>query len=660
MKKLTFILVLLLTVSIVGVNGQQKKYYVDNKKAIKMFEEGYEHYNWNRYEAALERFQSALKVAPKFADCYYAMADIYRERKDYEAQYGVLTKGIAIDSTYYPMAYYSAGVALCNMGDAIESLKFFDLYKRFANPKRMRKDTDKWIEHAKFIKYMYDNPVPYNPRKVGKNLDSEFDVYWPSLTLDGKEIVMTILKPFDMSMFKTYPDMPRTPQYFQEDFCMAQKDDFGEWGVLQDVPDINTNRANEGAQALSPDGMWMFLTICGRQDSKGSCDIYFSRRTKTGWTAPRNIGEPVNTASWESQPCLSADGQTLYFVSGRGGGKGGHDIWKAKIESFKSDGMPVFGKVENLGPNVNSPKDEASPFIHADNKTLYFSSDGWEGLGGMDIFVSRRENEDAEWGTPVNMGYPINSKDDEDGLILNAEGTLGYFAKKDEMPTGNLKQVLYCFDIPVQHRPQPIVYVSGKVYDKETNVPLEAMLELLDYQGNKITLSSSKPSDGTFLLNLPSGHQYALIVTRDDYLYRSETIVIDEPVNESKSVVMDLPLVPIKSGAVITLKNVFFETNSTELKEESAVELMKLVQLMNQNPNVDIEIGGHTDNVGTAEYNAKLSMARAKSTMNFLVEKGINPKRMTAQGYGAKKPIGDNNTEEGRALNRRIEVKIVE
>lgn len=652
------LLAILLTVGMTSVSGQQK-YYVNNKKAIAIFEEGCEYYNWNKFEAALERFQMALKVEPKFIDSYFAMADIYRESKEFEKQLAVLEKGIAIDSTYYPMAYYSAGVALCNMGKADESLDFFDLYKRFANPRRMRKDTDKWIAHAKFVKNLYDHPVPYNPRPVLK-LASPFDVYWPSLNLDGSELAVTVLTPKNYDMFRKQPDLPKNSAFYQEDLYVTQKDEYGEWGDMIDMSDINTRIANEGAQALTPDGSTMFLTICGRQDSKGSCDIYVSRRTKTGWTAPRNVGEPVNSSQWESQPCLSADGQTLYFVSGRGGGVGRHDIWKAKIESYRADGMPVFGNVENLGPNINTVGDESSPFIHADNKTLFFSSDTWEGIGGLDVFVSKRDNEFSEWQKPENIGYPINTAYDESGLIVDTKGTTGYFSIDAKQSDGSTKRELMCFDIPVQHRPSPVLFLKGNVYDKETHEPLDAKLELLDYAGNLVTRSATRPSDGNYLLNLPLGKKYALIAMSDNHLYHSETITVPDSLGEADSIRQDMLLAPIKIGAVVVLKNVFFETNSSELKEESKIELMKLVQLMIHNQKLNIEIGGHTDKVGSEVLNAKLSNSRASSTKQFLVDNGIDEKRIKTSGYGSKKPIGDNNTEEGRALNRRIEAKIIE
>lgn len=659
MKKLFFLLALL-SVCLAQICGQTK-YASKNKKAIAAFEEGKEFFLWEKYTAATERLEYALKLDPKFLDCYFALADIYKSQRRYKEQLKILEAGIAIDSTFYPMAYYSAGVALCKMGQDTASIRYFDLYKRFANPKRMRKDVDMWVNHAKYVRFLIDHPVPFNPEHVSKNILPGYDLYWPSLTLDENELVLTALRPNNPEEYRRNPNMPKSARHFQEDFCMAIRDENGEWGILQDVTDINTRYANEGAQALSPDGQWMFLTICGREDSEGSCDIYFSRRTKTGWTKPQNIGQPVNTSAWESQPCLSADGQTLYFVSGRKGGIGGHDIWSAKIKGFKENGLPIFEPVKNLGATINTEGDEASPFIHPDNRTLFFSSTGWEGMGGYDIFVSRRDNDTAQWNAPLNIGYPINTSNDEVGLIVNTAGNRGYYSTEVEHGDGRLIKELFCFEIPEAHRPNVVSYIAGKVYDEESLKPLSAKLELLDLStGRKVTISESRPADGSFMLNMPSGNDYALISTKENYLHHSETFALKEVKEKGGKVYLDMPMTPIRVGAKITLKNIFFEFDRTNLKPESFVELNKVLVLMQDNPNLTIEIGGHTDNKGSVAYNNKLSADRAKSTAQYLISKGIDANRIKTNGYGMSQPIADNSTDEGRALNRRIEIKIVE
>jgi hypothetical protein len=222
----------------------------------------------------------------------------------------------------------------------------------------------------------------------------------------------------------------------------------------------------------------MFFTACGRPDSKGRCDIYFSYRVKNGWSEPKNIGAPVNTPFWDSQPCFAADGKTLYFVSNRPDGFGEKDIWQATLQGFDSKGTPLFGDLKNLGDKINTSKDEMSPFLHHDNKTLYFSSDGWYGLGGMDIFISKKDDA-GNWSEPLNVGYPINTFGDETGLVINARGNRAYFSSDYHQQKNNGKDIYY-FNLPEEIQPTPALYVKGRVFDAETNANLPANFQLQD------------------------------------------------------------------------------------------------------------------------------------------------------------------------------------
>ncbi|MCF0191685.1 MAG: OmpA family protein [Marinilabiliaceae bacterium] len=657
-----FVLFLFLFVSLFVVeaqNGKDKKYHTKNKKAIALYEEATDFFYLERYALAAQKYESALKMDENFIECYFALGDLYKAIGDYENQFLVLDKGLSVDSTYFPTAYYLAGVALCQMGQDTASIAYFESYKRNVKQSRQKKDTDYWIKKGKIIKNLLDNPVPFEPHIVCENLTSEFDLYWPSLTLDENEIVLTTLVPRHIEDFNRSHYLPKNSREFQEDFCMSRKVD-GEWGPLTPIEGINRPDSNEGAQALSADGQWMFLTICGRSDSYGSCDLYFSRRTETGWSSPVNIGAPVNTPGWESQPCFSADGQTLYFVSNRQGGKGAHDIWSSKIESFTEEGLPKFGPVINLGDSINTPGEEASPFLHPDDKTLYFSSTGWPGLGQMDIFVARRDSSNGAWHTPVNIGYPINTPQEEIGLVINTAGNTAYYSRERKTDEMRSKRELLCFSLPASARPEMVNYVIGNVYDSESKHPLGALLELLDLRdGTKVATAHSDPKEGDFVLKLPKGKDYALIASKEGYLHHSESFTLSER-DKSENVRVDMPLEPIKTGSKMTLKNIFFDFNSASLKQESHVELDKLVAIMKANPSIRVEIGGHTDNVGTAAYNMKLSGDRAKSTVEYLVSKGVDVKRIESKGYGMTTPIASNDTEEGRSQNRRIEVKIID
>jgi outer membrane protein OmpA-like peptidoglycan-associated protein len=417
-------------------------------------------------------------------------------------------------------------------------------------------------------------------------------------------------------------------------------------------PPINTED-NEGAQFITSDGKRMYFTACNRGDGLGKCDIYMSEKLGKGWSNPINLGEPINSAYSEKQPTLSSDGKNLYFVSNRPGGKGGLDIWVSALNTKGKWGMPI-----NLGDSVNTAMDEQSPYIHPDNQTMYFSSNGWPGMGGFDLYFTRRKpTSPPTWSKAVNLGYPINTFADEVGLIVNANGDHAYFSSNRIPEKG---KDIYTFELYGQARPVQVSYLKGKVYDSETKAPLEAQFELIDLKSSKtINQATANKYTGEFLVCIPTNNDYALNVSKKGYLFFSENFTLTGVKDNAKPFLKDIPLQSMKAGNKVVLKNVFFETNSFELKPESTVELNKMLQFLNENFNLKIEISGHTDNVGSDALNQKLSENRAKAVVDYLTSKGITPARMISKGYGKTQPIANNNTEEGRALNRRTEFKIL-
>ncbi|MBX7182583.1 MAG: OmpA family protein, partial [Bacteroidia bacterium] len=415
-------------------------------------------------------------------------------------------------------------------------------------------------------------------------------------------------------------------------------------------PPINTD-GNEGAQCISPDGQWIFMTACNRRDGEGSCDIYISHKTANGWSEPRNPKSPLNSAKWESQPGFSVDGKTLYFSSNRPGGKGGMDIWYSTFVTGKGWGEP-----KNL-VIVNTPGNEQSPFIHPDDQTLYFSSNGLPGMGEADLFYCRRQP-DGYWGIPQNLGYPINTPGDEQSLIVSATGDTAFISTDKKGGFGNLD--IYSFALYPEARPQTVTYFKGKITDKDNRQPLEANFELIDIATGEIKArSSSTPGTGEFLVSLPMNRNYALNVSKDNYLFFSESFELKGSNSASKPVFKNVELSPIKAGEKVVLKNIFFDSNKFDLKSESNAELDKLVELLKKNPSMKIEISGHTDNIGNKTANKTLSENRAKSVIDFLISKGIESGRLVPKGYGDEKPIDSNETETGRANNRRTEMTIL-
>ena len=344
----------------------------------------------------------------------------------------------------------------------------------------------------------------------------------------------------------------------------------------------------------------------------------------------------------------------MYFASDRFGGYGELDIWKTTLDTSGKWTKPV-----NLGKVINSSASEMSPFIHPDNTSLYFASDGWIGMGGLDLFMSRCDEKD-EWTEPKNLGYPINTHGEETSLIVNALGNKAYFSSRRDDTFGGMD--LYEFELYEEVRPIPVTYVKGKVFDAATKNSLEAKFELVDIETAEIIIeATSNSGNGEFLVSIPVNRNYALSVSKKGYLFYSENFTLKDVKDASEPFKIDIPLSSIKVGQKIVLKNIFFETNSFVLKTESKVELNKLVAFMKENSSIKIEISGHTDNVGKKDLNIKLSEKRAKAVYDYLLQSNaISEFRLKFKGYADNQPIESNATPEGKAKNRRTEIKIIE
>jgi outer membrane protein OmpA-like peptidoglycan-associated protein len=332
------------------------------------------------------------------------------------------------------------------------------------------------------------------------------------------------------------------------------------------------------------------------------------------------------------------------------GGYGGKDIW---VSTRQPNGR--WGKPANLGPDVNTSADEGCPFIHPDNQTLYFNSNGHDGYGLTDLFLVRKKDDDS-WGVPLNLGFPINTIDDEGSLIVAADGKTGFYASDGADTRGGLD--LYEFELRNDIRASKVLWVKGKVYDVKNNNGLPSAVELTDINTRKLLSKIQTDEEGNYLITLPVGKNYAFNVNRKGYLFYSDNFET-KPGFADSAMQINIPLQPLEAGATVVLKNIFFASNQFQLKDESVAELEKLLQLLIDNPTTQIMISGHTDNVGSAADNLALSTSRAKSVVQFLQKNGIEPSRLVSKGWGASKPIADNTTEENKAKNRRTELSIL-
>ncbi|GAB3926595.1 OmpA family protein [Mucilaginibacter myungsuensis] len=604
-----------------------------NKRAIEFYFRSNQAIDEKDYEKALFNLHEAIKTDEKFIEAYAQLGDIYRLQRKYKEAIPNYRRVNELNADFNRAIYLKLGEA--EIFTAEYPLAKADLEKYLTYPaisEANKSYARKLILDCDFSIDALKHPVPFKPINMGETVNTADDEYMPVATADEATLIFT----------------RKIAQ--NEDFYKSNKLD-NKWQKAVPLPgQINTPNYNEGAQSISQDGKYLFFTGCNRPDGIGRCDIYISTKRGEQWGKPFDISPPVNTNGWESQPSLSASGRTLYFVSNRAGGLGGYDIWRSSLGDKGWD-APV-----NMGPNINTIYDEQSPFIHADDSTLYFCSNGWPGMGNKDLFVSRL-SKSGEWGKPVNLGYPINSNGDENGLTTTANGAYAFFASNNLNGFGGYD--IYTFELPPAARPRVVTYVKGIIKDARTKILLEVAVEIIDLEKNiPMYQNYSSLPEGDFLATLTSGKNYALNISKSGYLFYSDnfSLVGHEAKNPFNIVVF---LEPIEVGSKTILKNIFFDTNRFDLKPESMSELNKLVSFLNINPTVKIEISGHTDDVGADQTNQTLSENRAKSVYQYVISHGIPATRLVFKGYGETQPIQPNTNDEKRAMNRRTEFKVV-
>ncbi|HMU45763.1 MAG TPA: OmpA family protein [Chitinophagaceae bacterium] len=637
MKKL-FALLILCIIVLSPSRAQRYDPSKVNKKAVQLYSQAIERAQDGNLASAAGLLLQCIEIDKKYVDAYLSLAGVFGQLKNHNNSIKYYEQAFAIDSDYtveYKLPY---SINLAGNGMFEKALDAINWLLAKNPPKESAT-----YKAALFRKRCYEFAVNYaekntnknyvfNPVNLGSTINTSESEYFPSLTIDGNELVFT-----------------RRVRNFNEDFFYSHKKDSA-WDIARPMEgNVNTEQ-NEGAQNISQDGQWLVFTGCNRPDGFGSCDIYISYNTPEGWSDAINLGGKINSDQWESQPCLSPDKRDLYFASKRFGGYGGIDIY---VSHMQANGK--WGEPENLGPTVNTSGDESCPFIHADNQTLYFTSNGLQGYGGNDLFYVRK-GPGGVWSQPVNLGYPINTINDEGTLFIAADGKTAYYASDKSDSKGGLD--IYSFELREDVRPYKTLWVKGQVFDKKTTKGLPSSVELIDMTTRQQITKVQTDETGHYLITLPVGKDYVFNVNRRGYLFYSDNFFMQQRSPDS-TYEKNIPLQPIETNASIVLKNIFFDVNKYDIKPESETELDILVQLLNDNPELKIEISGHTDNVGKPSDNMVLSNNRAKAVVDYLISKNISSKRLIAKGYGETQPIADNNTEDGRALNRRTEMKIL-
>ena len=603
-------------------------------------------FNRRDFANAEIEINKAIAADERFLEAYLLKAELCNDGGFNECVIESLLAARAIDSTFYPYLDYNLAGACYENGQYVDAKYYYSIFLTNSKANAKSKElAQQYINKCQVAIEFVNHPVPFEPKSLGPDLELPYEQYWPSLSLDGKTLVFTMMLP-DSLHFR-----PDGSIMMQEDFYVTRFID-GKWEPAVPIgAPINTT-GNEGAQQISADGNTLVFTGCNRRDGYGKCDIYFAKKNIYGqWGRPYNAGGAINAASADKQPCLSPDGRFLYFSSDRAGGLGKMDIWVSEL-----DANGRWGKPKNLGAPINTPGDDICPFIHPDNQTLYFSSDGHPGLGRKDIFMSRLDSA-GHWTEPVNLGYPINSHRDEIGRVVDNKGVTAYFSSNINSDTKNI----YTFELPEAVRPTPVSYVSGLVTDAQTNLPLNARVQLLNLPKGDTVMSVKTGADGgDFLVSLPVGRQYAMLATSPGYLFNSQHFNLTETHSVTKPYVVNIKLEKPQVGANTILRNIFFKFDSYELMPQSFVELNQMAVFIKNSAGVKFEIGGHTDNVGNDAYNQQLSEKRAKSVYDYLISQGVGQSQLSFKGYGKQVPIGDNSTAEGREQNRRTELKVVE
>ncbi len=646
---ISFILLLSFTQFASQVHAQRfnQELTTKSKKARKAFKGATTFFQEKRYSDALDYVNKALSYDPNFVEAYLLKGQIAQDQNDIDEALKSYHKAAEVNPDFYPKIYFKMATLEQKEGYFSQALKDYKTYAvRLDADPTLRKIIERNVDICDFAAKQIANPVPFDPKNLGPNINSDFDEIVNTISVDDQTLVITQRK------YKKSAQTGKRISNITEDFMTSERVESGVWGMIRALTDFNSE-GNEGAMSISPDGKLRVYAACGRKEGYGSCDLYYSELKRGRWSQPRNMGEGVNTRWWETNSTISSDGKTIYFVSNRKGGFGKADIWKV---TKQADGM--WGNAVNLGRKINTSGMEMTPYIHPDGKTLYFASEGHIGMGGSDLYVTRM-NEKGEWSEPVNLGYPINTKENEMGIVINAAGDLAYISADREDGFGGFD--VYSFDLYPEVRPTAVTYMRGMVRDVETKQALEAHFELVNLEtGKRIASSKSDAVKGDFMMIIPADARLSLTVEKNGYLFYSDNFFVKAgDYTNIKPFLKNVDLSPIKAGKRIVLKNVFFDSRSYSLKSESTIELNNLYDLLKRNAKLRIEIGGYTDDIGDDNYNMRLSKNRANAVLNFLVNKGIDKSRLSAKGYGETHPVGDNTTDEGRAQNRRTEIKVI-
>jgi len=617
-----------------------------SKKDAQLYSEAINYFKRTNYVMTIQTMKQVLNNCPDFVDAVYVMGLSWFKQSNpnlKEAQKYFL-KTIELCPTYDVYAYFYLGEIAYSFEDFEHTSLYLNEFLKDVD--KIKRDEDynraiQLLDYSNFYLQSVKNPVPFHPELVD-GISTPENEYLPILSPDNQTAYFTREK-------KVLPERNSLIQTskFHELFMSSQRNNDGTFTEGQEMPEPFNVFDNEGGATLTADNNTLYYTVCQYDKTSGylNCDIWFSENVNGFWEPIRNAGDHINKANtWESQPSISADGKVLYFVSDRPGGYGGYDIYK----SYRNDDG-TWGQAVNMGPVINTGGNEKSPFIHPDGITLYFSSDGLTGMGGYDIFFTKI-HEDNTIEKPKNLGYPINSPEDELGFFVSTDGTRGFFASNKYSGKGGWD--LYSFELYDAARPEKVLFIKGTVKDEQTTEPIKVKIELKNLGTQKISEIPLDTNTGNYTAVTPFNNNFVMTVKKEGYVYESKYISKEDSIFKAPAKV-DVEMQPIEMNKSYRINDIYFGFNSAELTPESEDVLGQMIDFLTDNNTLCIQIQGHTDNIGNDADNLRLSEARAKSVYNYLIERQIPAGRLSYKGFGETEPVATNDTEAGRAKNRR-------
>lgn len=638
-----------------------------DKKALKLYEKAIDKKKYKKPER-LGFLKECLAIDEDFPEANLAMAreivvHSKLENKSFASAVPYFLKAIASCPQIHSEPYYYIGFNYYEEMKNDSAIKYLEKFIKFKDDddKKFGKEYDGQIYQAKeMIKYakkeseLKKKIVPFEP-KVVPGVSTKNDEYLAYVSPDDKLCFFTRKLPVKSMNTVKALDKER------EVFMVSKRDNTGVFntGEPMSAP-FNTTDDNQGGCTITIDNKKLYFAMMRFEGgAQPNCDLYVSDNVDGDWSEIRKLGPNVNhPVYWDSQPTVSADGNTIYFASDRPGGYGGIDIYY----TTRDPKTGAWSVPKNAGPKINTNGDEKTPFIHSDSETLYFSSDGWFGFGGYDIFYIRK-NDKGEWLEAENIGYPINTEADDTGFFVSTDSKTGYFFSYDEgkmRGKGVGKYDLFSFELYKEARPQETTFIQGEIKDKEGNKVEGAQVEVVNTITKEKMQAVVDSSSGKFMVavNLKKKDDLLITVKKEDHAFSSTVVKVKDASFTVPPKDVKLECVETAQGSSFVINNLYYNTNSADIKKESYIVLEAFADYLKENVNLNIEIQGHTDNVGNAKSNEALSANRAYTVKAFLEEKGVDGKRITAKGFGPNKPIADNTSEDGRARNRRTEFLI--